>query len=176
MTIIPPDLTLAHTQVYFPSGFTCAPVQPEAESADYGACTLTVNGLRLRFRVAKITPTKTGQFVTLWKRQGTGPIQPFDLADPVDAVVVSTRSGMHFGQFVFPMKVLAARGVVATRGRGGKRAMRVYPPWDITTSRQAQLTQTWQSDYFLDMSPGRAADLARAKALFAAGSSTPLHR
>ncbi len=112
-----------------------------------------------------------GQFVTLWKRVGRGPIQPFDLSDPVDVFVVSARSGPHLGQFVFPKAVLAAQGVVATGSHAGKadgkRALRVYPPWDATTSRQAQRTQAWQLEYFVDMSEGQTVDLARLKALFA---------
>lgn len=161
-----PDLIAAQDLVYAPSGWVWSGLQPEVESADYAACTLVLNGLRIRFRVAKTTPTKTGQFVTLWKRICKGPIQPFELSDPVDCFVVSTRSGQNFGQFVFPKAVLAHKDVVAHNGRGGMRAMRVYPPWDSTTSRQAQATQAWQRDYFLDLSAGRAPDLARAKLLF----------
>ena len=166
-----PDLLAAEALAYAPIGLTCTDVLPEAESADYAAHTLMLGNLRACFRVAKITHTKVGQFVTLWKRVGRGPIQPFDLSDPVDVLVVSTRNGPHFGQFVFPKAALAARGVVAKNGVGGKRALRVYPPWDTTTSRQAQATQAWQSAYFLDLSGGQAnghgVDLARAKTLLA---------
>ena len=164
-----PDLLAAEALAYAPIGLACSDVLPEAESADYAAHTLLLGSLRVCFRVAKITPTKVGQFVTLWKRVGRGPIQPFDLSDPIDVFVVSARSGPHFGQFVFPKAVLAARGVVAKNGVGGKRALRVYPLWDITTSRQAQATQAWQLAYFLDLSDGPAnghrVDLGRAKAL-----------
>jgi MepB protein len=60
----------------------CAPPRP-AGRPGAGLCALLLNGLRVQYRVAKITPTKVGQFVTLWKRVGRGPIQPFDLSDPV---------------------------------------------------------------------------------------------
>lgn len=162
----PPDLFVAHTLAYAPCGFAISALETEAEGADYGACTLVLNGLRIGFRVAKTTPTKAGQFVTMWKRIGNGPIQPFEQSDPVDAFVVSTRSGGHFGQFVFPKAVLVAKGVVATHGRGGKRAIRVYPPWATVTSRQAQNTQTWQAAYFVDLSAGSQVNLARMQALF----------
>jgi hypothetical protein len=166
-----PDLMAAQALAYAPCGYSVDQLQPEPESADYAACTLLLNGLRVQYRVAKITPTKVGQFVTLWKRVGRGPIQPFDLSDPVDVFVVSTRSGPQLGQFVFPKAVLAAQGVVAsgdlTGRHAGKRALRVYPPWDTTTSRQAQRTQTWQLKYFVDLSEGRAVDTERVKTLMA---------
>ncbi|MDD2878808.1 MAG: MepB family protein [Rhodoferax sp.] len=160
------DLMAAHALAYAPCGFTLSALAAEPESADYGACALVLNGLRIRFRVAKTTPTKTGQFVTLWKRVGGGPIQPFELSDPVDTFVVSTRSGPNFGQFVFPKAVLAAKDVVAKSGQGDKRAIRVYPPWASATSRQAHNTQTWQAAYFIDLSAGKLVDLARVQALF----------
>ena len=166
-----PDLLAAEALAYAPCGYSVAQLQPEAESADYAACTLQLNDLRVQYRVAKITPTKVGQFVTLWKRVGCGPIQPFEMGDPVDAFVVSCRSGPHLGQFVFPKAALATQGVVAsgdaTGSRAGKRALRVYPPWDATTSRQAQRTQAWQLGYFVDMTEGQTMDLARLKALLA---------
>jgi hypothetical protein len=162
----PADLLAAHSLAYLPCGFGIGAVQLDAESADYGACTLVLNGLRVCFRVAKTTPTKTGQFVTLWKRAHQGPIQPFDRSDPVDAFVVSTRSDSQFGQFVFPRAVLAAKGVLATHGHGGKRAIRVYPPWAAAASRQAQATQIWQAAWFVDLSAEPAVDLGRVKSLF----------
>nr|WP_295774928.1 MepB family protein [Rhodoferax sp.] len=160
-----PDLSAALTLVYQVCGFSFAPPQPEAESAEYGACTFTLDGANIRFRVAKTTPTKVGQFVTLWKRLGKGPIQPFDASDDLDLLVVSTRSGPNFGQFVFPKAVLCKQGVISIDGVGGKRAMRVYPPWDTTTSRQAQRTQAWQLDYFLDVPQTQPVDLDRARRL-----------
>ena len=166
-----PDLLAAQALAYAPCGYSFEQLQPELESADYAACTLLLNGLRVQYRVAKITPTKVGQFVTLWKRAGRGPIQPFDLSDPVDVFVVSTRSEPHLGQFVFPKAALVAHGVLASGdhagSRAGKRALRVYPPWDATTSRQAQRTQAWQLRYFVDMSQGQVVDLERVKTLLA---------
>lgn len=158
-----PDLALIQ-RAYDARGLPWSAPRPEAESADYAAASFEVDGLRVRFRVAKITPAKIGQFVTLWKRIGGGPIQPFDDTDPIDLFVVSTRDGEQFGQFVFPMAVLAARDVVARAGKGGKRAMRVYPPWAVATSKQAQATQRWQLPYFLPQDAGAAA----ARRLYAA--------
>ncbi len=163
---VPGDLLRAKALVYDPSGFTCSQPVPEAESAEYGACGFTVDGLSVRFRVAKTTPTKVGQFVTVWKRSVGGPIQPFDAEDPVDLFVISTREGDRFGQFVFSRDVLCERGVLSTNGSGGKRAFRVYPPWVTTTNRQARSTQTWQMEHFLQLPEGEPVDIPRARALY----------
>jgi len=146
---IHPDLLFAQKLAYEPSGLLCKNFGKEAESAQYGAFTFTMNNRSIKFRVAKITPTKTGQFVTLWKRIGKGPIQPHDLEDPVDLFVISVRTFEHLGQFVFPKTVLCEKGIVSKKGEGGRRAMRVYPPWDRPNNRQAEKTQQWQLPFFL---------------------------
>ncbi|MEJ8661156.1 MepB family protein [Streptomyces sp. MS1.AVA.4] len=160
------DLLAAKALVYDPCGFTCSQPVPEPESAEYAAHAFTLDGRSVRFRAARTTPTKIGQFVTVWKRSPGGPIQPFDAADPVDLFVISSRDHQHFGQFVFPVDALRRRGVVSVNGSGGKRAFRVYPPWVTTTNRQAGSTQAWQLDHFLRLDQVGPVDSARARALY----------
>ncbi|KUJ69439.1 MepB domain containing protein [Streptomyces albus subsp. albus] len=160
------DLLSARARVYDPGGFTCSQPVPEPESAEYAAHGFTLDGLSVRFRVAKTTPTKVGQFVTVWQRSPEGPIRPFDVADGIDLVVISSRAGGHFGQFVFPGEVLCERGIMSRDGSAGKRGFRVYPPWVTTTVRQARSTQAWQVDYFLHLGESGRVDLARARALY----------
>ncbi|MFJ3722423.1 MepB family protein [Streptomyces sp. NPDC090045] len=159
------DLLAAKALVYDRCGFTCSRPVAEPESAEYGAYEFTLDGLRVTFRAARTTPTKAGQFVTVWKRSEAGPIRPFDMADPVDLVVVSARDADGFGQFVFPREVLRERGILSVNGTGGKRAFRVYPPWVTVESRQARGTQAWQAACFLDVGTGATTDLARARTL-----------
>ncbi|WP_328671770.1 MepB family protein [Streptomyces sp. NBC_00322] len=167
---IPSDLLAARELAYDPSGFTCSRPVPEEESAEYGACEFTLDGFSVRFRVAKTTPTKVGQFVTVWKRSASGPIQPFDAEDAVDLFVISTRDGRRFGQFVFPRDVLCERGIVSKNGSSGKRAFRVYPPWVTTSNRQARKSQIWQLNHFLQLPEDEPIDRARARALFHPGA------
>lgn len=138
----------------------------EPESEEYGAFTFAMNQRRVQFRVAKITPKKLGQFVTLWKRIGDGPIIPYDIADPIDLFVISVRTSERFGQFAFPKALLHEKGIVSQAGKGGKRAMRVYPPWDIANSRQAKNSQTWQNLYFFEIDPKTSIDTCRIQQLF----------
>ncbi|MGW6686197.1 MepB family protein [Streptomyces sp. NPDC054961] len=160
------ELRAAKALVYDPCGFACSQPVAEAESAEYAAHAFTLDGLAVRFRAAKTTPTKAGQFVTVWKRSPGGPIQPYDVADPVDLFVIATRDGHHAGQFVFPVDALRRHGIVSAGGVGGKRGFRVYPPWVTTTSRQAGRTQAWQLDHFLGLPPDGPAGLARARELY----------
>lgn len=160
------DLILANELVYKVCGFTCSQIEAEIESAEYGAYNFKINGQSVKFRLAKITPTKAGQFVTLWKRINKGPIQPFDVTDDIDFYIIATRKGNLFGQFIFPKSVLHEKGILSDVSQGGKRAIRVYPPWDNTTSKQAQKTQQWQSNYFLDIPQENSLDIKKARLLF----------
>lgn len=148
------ELSLAKSLIYDTLGFTFENAVAQKESVEYNAYTFQLNGMNVVFRSAKITPTKTGQFVTLWKRIGNGPIMPFDASDAIDFVVVSVRTENHYGQFVFPKSALIKHSVFTTACKDGKRAIRVYPSWDKTENTQAKKTQKWQLDYFVDFSKG----------------------
>jgi hypothetical protein len=146
---LPPDLLLTLAE-FDALGYACSEPDAEAESQEYGAHTFEVNGHKTAFRIARTTPEKAGQFVTLWQRAAHdgGPIRPFDSSDGIGLFVVSVRGETGFGQFVFPQAALIARDVVSQEFVGGKRAMRVYPPWSEPSSRTAQATQRWQSEHF----------------------------
>ncbi|OXG04482.1 hypothetical protein BC749_10863 [Flavobacterium araucananum] len=161
---LPDDLVSAKELVYDCCPFNASQPQPEAESTDYDAYHFYLNEKYICYRKAKITPTKIGQFLTLWKRNATGIIEPFDFVDAIDFVIISVRKEGLFGQFIFPKNILLEKGIFSTATKEGKRATRVYPPWDETTSKQAQKTQQWQLDYFFNITP--KLDLIKFRALF----------
>jgi hypothetical protein len=165
---LPDDLVAALQNAYKPAGLRLTnAARRESESAGYGACRLGLNQQTIVYRVAKTTPTKLGQFVTLWKRPTPGSaIEPLDVGDGVAFVVVSVCNAVHRGQFVFGSKILAAKGILAINGKGGKRAIRVYPPWVKPVAKEAVRTQQWQLRYFLPLEPGANADRAQVRRLF----------
>ena len=145
---LPPEL-LTTIADYRSRGHRCSEPEAEPESQEYGAYTFSLNSQGAVFRIAKTTPTKIGQFVTLWQRPGQGqPIRPFDISDGVDLFVISVGDPGNSGRFVFPTETLITRGVVSQGLLGGKRGFRIYPPWTVPTSRQAQATQRWQLEFF----------------------------
>jgi hypothetical protein len=146
---LPPDLLLTLAE-FSALGYACSRPNAEAESREYGAHAFEVDGRKAVFRIARTTPKKAGQFVTLWQRAGPdgGPIRPFDSCDGIGLFVVSVRGESGVGHFVFPQAALIARDVVSQEFVGGKRAIRVYPPWSEPGSRAAEATQRWQSEHF----------------------------
>lgn len=122
----------------------------EKESQDYCAAQFELNNSKIIFRKSKITPTKIGQFVTLWKRINKKPIQPFSSTDNIDLVIINCETPNHFGQFIFSKTVLEQKGYLQSQSKKGKLGFRVYPSWDKTENKQAQQTQNWQINYFIE--------------------------
>lgn len=147
------DLYLLQQQVYDAYSMQYSSPIFEAESVEYSACKFTVNHLRVACRAAKITPVKIGQFVTLWKRSPHGPIEPFNINDPIDLIVITVRNKGKLGHFVFPIAELQAKGIISGNDKVGKRAFRVYPPWNTPINKQAKATQNWQLEFYFEITP-----------------------
>lgn len=160
------DLLTLIERLYNQHNFSYTLPVAEAESAQYGAATFTINGHIVKYRAAKITPTKTGQFVTLWKRNGAGPIEPFDISDNISLFIISAASGNNHGHFVFPKILLLEKKIITGTNSAGKRAIRVYPPWDVPANKQAEKSQQWQLPYFLATHTHNPIDFTRAEMLY----------
>lgn len=158
------NLNKIKTEIYDKCSLKISDFKTELESKEYDASRFKLNGLNILSRNAKITPKKVGQFVTFWKRNKNGPIEPFNEKDQIDFYVVNTRMKEKFGQFVFPKSVLIKKEIISTEKKEGKRAFRIYPKWDITKSKQAELTQEWQLKYFYEIN--KLTDLNFVKKLY----------
>jgi hypothetical protein len=164
---LPDDFDVALRDIYVPAGLTVTEALREVESAEYGACRFRLEGLSVVFRVAKTTPTKIGQFVTCWKRPERGSeIAPLDAEDDVAFLVVSVSDLTNRGQFIFDRDLLIAKGIMSRGGKGGKRAIRVYPPWSKPVAKDAIKTQKWQMDNFIPVAEFGGADPVQTRKLF----------
>jgi hypothetical protein len=157
-------LQIIKSEVYDKCGLKMSDFSLEAESKEYEACRFELNGMNIVCRSAKITPAKAGQFVTFWKRKGSGPIEPFHLNDKIDFFVVNVQFNNQLGQFVFPVSLLIEKGIISTPEKEGKRAFRVYTVWDENLNRQAEQTQRWQLKYFYEI--GNTIDSDKVSALY----------
>lgn len=135
-------------QVYDKCNLQFSNLEIDSESIEYMACSFKLNSFKIINRLSKITPTKIGQFVTIWKRNDKGITMPFDVSDNFDFIIITSKSGENLGQFVFPKSILLEKGIISNNNTSGKRGVRVYPPWDFPTSKQAEKTQSWQIEYF----------------------------
>ncbi|WP_042221808.1 MepB family protein [Oceanobacillus manasiensis] len=145
-------LTYVNEKVYEPNHFVIEAIQEEGQNSDYGAGVFQMNSKSVRFRVAKITPNKIGQFVSFWEKDTSHNNQAFSYEKATDLLVINTFSNKddRFGQFVFPKEVLVQQKILKTPTTKGKMAIRVYPIWDTPTSKQAIKTQKWQLEYFIE--------------------------
>lgn len=139
--------------IYEPKQLTVESIQEEKQNAEYGAGMFRLSSKLIRFRVAKITPTKIGQFVAFWEKGSNNKNRPFLSTESPELLVVTTfKNNNEFGQFVFPKEILVEKNILRSPSTTGKMAIRVYPSWDKPTSKQALKTQKWQLPYFVDMS------------------------
>jgi len=159
------DLNKIKTDVYDILGYKCAQPVAEPESREYNACSFKLNTLCVIFRTGKITPTKIGQFVTVWKREGSGPTKPFDIHDNFDLFIISAKRDENFGMFIFPKPVLLKHHIISQNYIGGKRGFRLYPPWDVTINPQAKKTQQWQLEYFLEIPFDHSINITKVRQL-----------
>lgn len=145
-------LNRINTEVFEKCGLTLSQLNQEQESREYAASKFELNSLRIVNRNAKTTPKKIGQFVTFWKRNNDGLIEPYEATDSFDFFVVNVEAQRKLGQFVFPKSMLIKKGILSSDQQEGKRAFRVYPEWDSPTNKQAKRTQKWQSEFFYEIS------------------------
>lgn len=101
-----------------------------------------------------------------WKRDARGLSVPYDVTDSFDILIVRVRTANNFGQFIFPKQVLLEQKLLSPNGRGGKRALRIYPPWDIAESKQAKRTQVWQSPYFFEIGEDKPINVSLLQRIF----------
>ena len=128
-------------------------LQPDSECEDYFGHQFQLNHFNIKFRKAKITPKKIGQFVTLWKRNPISKqTEPFTSEDPFDFYIIFCEQDEKSGFFFFPKNILSQKQILTTSSKEGKRGFRVYPKWDFTENKQALKTQSWQKDFFIDFS------------------------
>lgn len=153
------ELKVVKELIYDKCGFKLTSLKLNSESVEYGACSFKLDGQNIEHRVSKITPSKTGQFVTIWKRNINGLTEPFDILDDIDFIVITARSEGNIGQFIFPKSLLVDKGIISQNGKDGKRGIRVYPSWDTATNRQAEKTQSWQTKYFVTIKNDNSIDL-----------------
>lgn len=146
-------LKFINKTIYKPNHLFLSSIVEEKQNSEYAAGRFIMFSHKkandIRFRVAKVTPKKVGQFVTFWQKDNNDINQPFQYDESPSLLVVTTFDESHqFGQFVFPKDILVKKGIIKSAVSKGKMGIRVYPSWDTATSKTAIDTQKWQLEYF----------------------------
>ena len=159
------EIKLINEFVFKVCGVTLENIEVELESKEYFAHNFELNKQKVKYRTAKITPTKIGQFVTIWKRNKNGVTEPHNVDDEFEFYLISARQEEKFGVFIFNKKILGENKILTSKKGEGKRGIRVYPTWDVTENKQAQKTQNWQTKYFIEIGFENQIDIDKAKKL-----------
>ncbi|WP_261512575.1 MepB family protein [Chryseobacterium paludis] len=147
------QLTHIQKSVFTKLNQTISNLHPDLECEEYSGYNFRLNQYHIKFRKAKITPKKIGQFVTLWKRNpDTQQTEPFTISDQSDFYIIYAELDNKSGFFFFPNTILSQQSILTTPSKEGKRGFRVYPDWDIPQNKQAEKTKKWQESFFIDFS------------------------
>lgn len=148
-----PELTFIQNSVFSKLNCTISNLHPDLECEEYLGYNFQLNHYHIKFRKAKITPKKIGQFVTLWKRNpASKQTEPFSNSDPFDFYIIYAELDNRSGFFFFPNTTLIQQHILTTPLKEGKRGFRLYPDWDIPQNKQAEKTKRWQEKFFIDFS------------------------
>ncbi len=135
----------------------------EAECEEYSGYNFKFGPFSIKFRKAKITPKKTGQFVTLWKRNPhTKETEPFTSADTFDFLIIAAEDTDRQGFFFFSKDTLVQHKILTTSSQTGKRGFRVYAAWDTPGNKQAEKTGIWQKEFFINLSDSDGPEKCKA--------------
>ena len=144
------NLSFISTNFYEKCNLKVVDYEVEKESREYFGSKFVLNKKKIIYRQANITPKKTGQFVTFWKRNCKNITTPMEESDDFDYYVITVIREEKKGQFIIPKNVLIEKAIVSSNNKEGKRGFRVYPIWDKPLSKQAIKTQHWQLAYFIN--------------------------
>lgn len=145
------ELSRIENTILKKNGRSISGITDDPECEEYLGYNFQIDKLNIKFRKAKITPKKSGQFVTLWKRNNKRKTEPFSMHDDLDFYMIATEQEHKFGFFLFPRHILSEKQILTTDGKEGKRGFRVYSDWDIPPNKQAEKTKAWQAGYFIDI-------------------------
>ena len=126
-------------------------LEKDVECDDYFGYNLHVNQTNIKFRKAKITPKKVGQFVTLWQRNNENQTEPFSVNNQFKFYIIAVEDTDKRGFFIFSKEILTDKNILSIEKKEGKRGFRVYPNWVKPENKQAEKTQNWQQDYFVEI-------------------------
>ena len=107
--MLPKPLQILKESIYDKYNLVLTNFNLNKESKEYEAYSLKLNNQIIQYRPTKITPTKTGQFVSIWKRNKEGITAPFHNSDELDFIIITTKDGKNLGQFVFPKAILVEK-------------------------------------------------------------------
>lgn len=120
----------------------------DKNALEYSGHFFDFDSKRYIFRKGKKTPTKTGYFVTFYKRIKIN--MPFDEKDEFDYFLIYVKDEENEILFSIPKTDLLQLGYISKEDKGGKMAFRIYAPWNQNLNDQATKTFEKQKKFILN--------------------------
>ena len=92
--------------VYKPNNLMITNLKEEKQNAEYAGCLFHLNNKTIRFRKSKVTPNKTGQFVSFGRKMKICEIERSLIKVAPDLLVITCIADNKLGQFIFPKEIL----------------------------------------------------------------------
>lgn len=150
-------------EYYVTLGFSVDLMRLESQNEEYEGRCFVLEGKSVRYRTAKTTPKKVGQFVAIWKKNAENKNEAFKAEESPDYLIITVYDHYQWGQFIFPKEVLIKQKIYQTVNNKGKMAMRLYPDWVTELNPTAKKTQAWQKEYFINLTAGINSDKIKEK-------------
>lgn len=62
--------------------------------------------------------------------------------------------------------VFTEKGIIYQTSKGGNRGIEIYTIWDIATNKQVEITQSWQTNYFVNFENGTNSNVELIRQFF----------
>lgn len=124
-------------------------IELEDQNKEYCGARFIDNNHTIRFRKAKVTPTKCGLFVVAWEKDENNINQPYEYSNAPEYLMIYIEKEEHKGLFIFHRDILLRYKILSLHKQKGKMGFRVYPPWEEPNNQQALATQKWQSPHYI---------------------------
>ena len=131
--------------------FDAPPIRHACISRDYYAHTACIQHRTFEIRLAKTTPTTSGNFCSFYPKNQDNHAAPYHASQELAGLIVWVVGAHHTSsQFIFSKADLVAQRILDSDMQKGKRAFRLWTPQDPTRTITAEKNKQQQIKHYVE--------------------------